>query len=56
MTEKEFLKSTLRQLLILGDHHKSYFKRNLLEVVNLVFGEKEDEDETVYAESLSDMF
>lgn len=60
MSEEQFLKSTLRQILILEELHSNYFKNNLKEVIgetiDSVFGNSKQEDEEVYVESFSDLF
>lgn len=60
MSEEEFLKSTLRQILILEELHSNYFRDNLMQVagkvINYVFGNSEDEEGEIYVESFSDLF
>lgn len=59
MSEEQFLKSTLRQILILEETHNNYFKNNLREVIsetiNIFLGDSEEEKE-IYVESFSDLF
>ncbi|WP_157453678.1 hypothetical protein [Clostridium sartagoforme] len=59
MSEEQFLKSTLRQILILEETHNNYFKNNLREVIsetiNVFLGDSEEEKE-IYVESFSDLF
>ena len=59
MSEEQFLKSTLRQILILEETHNNYFKNSLREVVsetiNIFLGDSEEEKE-IYVESFSDLF
>lgn len=58
MSEKQFLNSTLRQILILEGLHSNYFKNNLreivAEVIDSMFGQQEEEE--IYVESFSDLF
>ncbi|MGG7057613.1 hypothetical protein ACQPUZ_04875 [Clostridium tertium] len=60
MSEEQFLNSTLRQILILGELHSNYFKNNLREVVaetiDSFLGNSEEEEKEVYVESFSDLF
>jgi|GEM_PF-5690098 len=56
MTDKQFLKSTLRQLLILEDLHSNYFRGNLIEVAISILGQKETEEEIIEVDSLGAMF
>lgn len=60
MSEEEFLRTTLRQILILEELHSNYFKNNLKEVIgetiDSIFGNSKQEDEEVYVESFSDLF
>lgn len=60
MSEEQFLKSTLRQILILEEFNSNYFKNNLREVVgealDLMFGNSQEEEEEIYVESFSDLF
>ncbi|MGG7145057.1 hypothetical protein ACQPVP_16565 [Clostridium nigeriense] len=60
MTEVQFLSSTLRQVLILKEFHSNYFKNNMREVarevIEFMLGNSEEEEETLYVESFSDLF
>lgn len=56
MTDKQFLKSTLRQLLILEDLHSNYFRGNLIEVAISILGQKETKEEIIEVDSLGAMF
>ncbi|MPN33431.1 hypothetical protein SDC9_180918 [bioreactor metagenome] len=56
MTEKEFLRTTLRQLLILEDLHSNYIQGNLMQVANSILGEQEAVEEDKYVESFSALF
>ena len=59
MSEKQFLSSTLRQILILDELHSKYFKNNLREVVTEtidLFLDSQEEEEEIYVESFSDLF
>lgn len=60
MSEEQFLNSTLRQILILEEMHSNYFKNNLRqlisETIDVFFGSDEEEEQTVYVDSFSDLF
>lgn len=60
MSEKDFLNSTLRQILNLERMHTSYFRDNLKfvasEIINAMIGDSTEEDEELYVESFSDLF
>ena len=60
MSEEQFLNATLRQILILEELHSNYFKNNLREVVgeviDIISGNSEKEEEVIYVESFSDLF
>ena len=62
MSEKDFLNSTLRQILNLERMHTSYFRDNLKfvanEIINAVTGgaTEENENEEIYVESFSELF
>lgn len=60
MSEEQFLNSTLRQILILEEFHSNYFKNNLRELISetidVFFGSDEEEEQTVYVDSFSDLF
>ena len=60
MTEEQFLKSTMRQLLILEGFHSNYFKNGLREVaseiIEVFYGDNEEKDEIVQVDSFSALF
>lgn len=59
MSEEQFLRSTLRQILILDELHSKYFKNNLRKVVTEtidLFLDSQEEEEEIYVESFSDLF
>lgn len=60
MSEKDFLSSTLRQILNLERMHTNYFRDNLRyvasEIINSITGHSAEDDEEIYVESFSDLF
>lgn len=58
MSEEQFLKATVRQIDILKEFHENYFQRNLIEVVNMIYGSDGEgkKEEVSEVESFSDLF